>query len=455
MPVVEQWDEAAAPATLRLAHGRASLRAILWDMGPNVCKPVSANRRMRLPVSDSLPAVPTSALPRCVLLSRPRLSGAAGAGLSRLFVTVMLAVCLQGSNAGDSDLEARFFAEPVQISLGATKAGEGYFSPDARRVCYQAIPQGDPFYQIYVQPIDLQHPRPAEPVRISSGRGRTTCSWFSPDGTRLLFASSHLDPALDATEVAARKQAAEDAASGRRRRYAWDFDPWMEIFTAPLDGSSDAVGPETYTRLTDATGYDAECSFSPDGSQVLFVSDRDGDPDLYLMNADGSDVQQLTNEPGYDGGPFFSPDGRWITYRTDRIEKDRLHIHVMRADGSHDTAVTAGESVEWAPYWHPTKPWLIWTGADHSDPTVRPNYDLWIARYAEGDDGHLTFSPPLRLTDHPSADVLPVFSPDGQHLLWTTGRSADRSSQLWLAELDLAAIDEALDEVETLHAVRP
>ena len=192
------------------------------------------------------------------------------------------------------------------------------------------------------------------------------------------------------------------------------------------------------------------CFASPDGSQVLFVSDRDGDPDIYLMNADGSDVRQLTNEPGYDGGPFFSPDGRWITYRTDRIKKDELHIHVMRADGSDDQALTDGTSVEWAPYWHPTKPWLIWTGADHSDPTVRPNYDLWLARYDEdASTGRLRFGPPIRLTDHPSADVLPVFSPEGRHLLWTAGRSEDRSSQLWLAELDLDAIDAALDTSDT------
>ena len=352
--------------------------------------------------------------------------------------------------AAGSELESEFFREPVQITMGATKAGEGYFSPDARLICYQAIPQGDPFYQIYLQPIDLTAPRPTTPLRISTGRGRTTCSWFSPDGSRLLFASSHLDPALDATEEEARRQAAEDAASGRRRRYAWDFDPWMEIFTAPLDASTEAGEASSFTRLTDAAGYDAECSYSPDGSQVLFVSDRDGDPDIYLMNADGSDVRQLTNEPGYDGGPFFSPDGRWITYRTDRIKKDELHIHVMRADGSDDQALTDGTSVEWAPYWHPTKPWLIWTGADHSDQTVRPNYDLWLARYDEdASTGRLRFGPPIRLTDHPSADVLPVFSPEGRHLLWTAGRSEDRSSQLWLAELDLGAIDAALDTSDT------
>jgi len=95
-------------------------------------------------------------------------------------------------------------------------------------------------------------------------------------------------------------------------------------------------------RLTDSPGYDAECSYSPDGKKILFVSDRDGDPDIYLMNADGSGLEQLTDEPGYDGGPFFSPDGDWIAYRTDRLKKDHLHIHVMRADGSDDMAITAG-----------------------------------------------------------------------------------------------------------------
>jgi TolB protein len=351
------------------------------------------------------------------------------------------------ATAMGSELEARFFKPPVQITTGASKAGEGYFSPDARLICYQAVPQGYPFYQIFVQPIDLNAPRPTTPVQISTGRGRTTCSWFSPDGKHLLFASSHLDPAIDTTEQDALRQAAEDAASGRRRRYAWDFDPWMDIFTAPLDGPASGDQPAAYTRLTSELGYDAECSFSPDGSQVLFVSDRDGDPDIYLMRTDGSDLRQLTNQPGYDGGPFFSPDGRWITYRTDRLEKDQLHIHVMRADGSGDRAVTAGQSVEWAPYWHPSKPWLIWTGADHSDPMARPNYDLWVARYTEADANDIQFSTPLRLTDHASADVLPVFSPDGRHLLWTTGRSSDLSSQLWLAELHLDAIDAAIDEL--------
>jgi TolB protein len=351
-----------------------------------------------------------------------------------------------GRTRGDEQtpLERTYLSPPVRITDGLVKAGEGYFAPDARRICYQGVPQGYPFYQIYVQPFDPRAPRLAIPLRVSTGRGRTTCCWFSPSGERILFASSHLDPALDTTEASARAQAEADAKTGRRRRYQWDFDPEMEIFSARPDGSD-------LTRLTTAQGYDAECSYSPDGRQILFVSDRDGDPDIYVMDADGANVRQLTNEPGYDGGPFFSPDGRWIAYRTDRLEKDMLQIHVMRADGTGDVALTSGQGVRWAPYWHPTKPWLIWTGADHTDPTKRPNYDLWIARYdAPAGAGTFTIGKPLRITDHEGADVLPSFSPDGRLLMWTASRDAGSggrgTSQLWVSTLDLDRLEKDLGE---------
>ncbi len=348
------------------------------------------------------------------------------------------------SSAGQagSALEAGYLSPPVKVTDGLSKAGEGYFAPDGRHICYQGVPTGYPFYQIYVQPFDAAALRPSTPTRISPGRGRTTCSWFSPDGTRLLFASSHPDPAIDKTEADAKAQAEEDARTGRRRRYQWDFDPHMDLFTSRPDGSD-------LKRLTDSPGYDAECSWSADGRSLLFVSDRDGDADIYVADGDGGNVRQLTDAPGYDGGPFFSPDGQWICYRTDRVEKDMLQIHVMKADGSGDTAITAGKGVHWAPYWHPTKPWLIWTGADHSDPTQRPNYDLWAARY-EADPATGTFrtGAPLRITDHVGADVLPVFSPDGTLLMWTASRDGERSaSQLWVSRPDLDAIERDLPAV--------
>ncbi len=212
---------------------------------------------------------------------------------------------------------------------------------------------------------------------VSTGRGRTTCSYFAPDGKSIIFASSHLDPDLSKTEEAARKQQEEDA-NNVHRRYQWDFDPEMEIFAADLDGNH-------LRRLTDSPGYDAEGAYTPDGKHIVFCSDRGGNPNLYVMDADGSHVRQLTNATGYNGGPFTSPDGRWVVFRSDRKKEGFLQIHVIGFDGQNDTALTDNVGVNWAPYWHPTQPYIIWTGADHSDPHATPNYDLWLMKYDERD----------------------------------------------------------------------
>jgi TolB protein len=333
-----------------------------------------------------------------------------------------------------STLEFKYLKNVRQVTKivaegGFTKAGEGYFSPDGTEIVYQAVPKNYMFYQIFRQPLAPVDGKAGEPKLISTGRGRTTCSFFTRDAQGILFASSHKDPQLDATEAAEKKQLAEDAASGKRRRYSWDFDPWTDIFVGDRDGKN-------LKQLTTEKGYDAEGAYSPDGKQIAFCSDRDGDPDLYVMDADGKNVRQLTNEPGYDGGPFISPNGRWVVYRTDRKKAELLQIHVIGLDGKNDTALTDNVGVNWAPYWHPTKPYIIWTGADHSNPMARPNYDLWLMKYDE-QDGRIAPGPITRITDNASADVLPVFSPDGSKLMWTSTRTPDRSSQLFLADFVL------------------
>ena len=189
-------------------------------------------------------------------------------------------------------------------------------------------------------------------------------------------------------------------------------------------------------RLTSELGYDAEGAYSRDGKQIAFCSTRDGDPDLYVMNADGSNVRQLTNAEGYDGGPFISPDGNWVVFRSDRKKSEYLQIHVIGIDGKNGVALTDTNGVNWAPYWHPHKPYIIWTGADHSDPTARPNYDLWLMKY-EIQDGRFHGHPPVRVTDHAAGDVLPVFSPDGKKLMWTSTRTEQHTSQLFIANFHL------------------
>jgi Tol biopolymer transport system component len=216
----------------------------------------------------------------------------------------------------------------------------------------------------------------------------------------------------------------------------------MDIFAAELDGSN-------LRRLTDARGYDAEGAYDREGRRIAFCSDRDGDPDIYIMNADGSDVRQLTNAPGYDGGPFISPDGKWIVFRSDRQKEGYLQIHAIRVDGTNDMPLTDNEGVNWAPYWHPTRPWIIWTGADHSNPKARPNYDLWLMAYEERDSKLAPASKPVRITDHANADVLPVFSPDGRKLMWTSNRTDDGESQLFIADFDIDAAEKALARADS------
>lgn len=323
-----------------------------------------------------------------------------------------------------TSVEPKYLKNVRQVTSGFVKAGEGYFSPDGKEIIYQAVPKNYPFYQIYRQPLEG-----GEPKLVSTGRGRTTCAYFHPSGKKILFASSHQDPKLSDTEAEAIRQAEEDRKSGVRRRYSWDFDPYMDIYEADLDGKN-------LKPLTDAYGYDAEGAYSRDGKLIAFCSMRDGDAELYVMNADGTNLRRLTHAKGYDGGPFISPDGKWIIYRTDRKKAEHLQIHVIGIDGQNDTALTDTNGVNWGPYWHPTKPYIIWSGADHSDPTKRPNYDLYLARY-HVKDGKFSIDEPIRVTDSPAADVLPVFSPDGKKLMWTSTRTDDHSSQLFIADFEL------------------
>ncbi len=337
-----------------------------------------------------------------------------------LVVLCLAPLCLIQQVSDGDDRESVHLKNLRQVTHGLPRAGEGYFSPDGTKIVYQAYPVGYPFYQIYFQPLDSK-----TPVRMSPGRGRTTCSYFTRDGKRILFASSHTDPKIDITEFEARKRAAE----GGRRRYQWDFDPHMDIYTVNLDGTD-------LVRLTDAPGYDAEGSYSSDGKQIVFTSSRDGDPDLYIMDADGNNVRQLTDVDGYDGGPFFSPDNNWVIFRSDRQEEHMLQLFAISVDGKTEVQLTNNlKQVNWCPYFHPSGKYLIWSGADYSRGPRAPgakfqlftmDIDMTPKSFKGGKITQVTFDS--------AQDVLPVFSPDGTKLMWTSTRSEDGSSQLWIAD---------------------
>ena len=325
---------------------------------------------------------------------------------------------MAAEDSGVAASEGKHIANLRQVALGLPRAGEGYFSPDGTRIVYQAYPLGYPFYQIYTQRLDER-----VPMRISTGRGRTTCAYFTPDGKDILFASGHTDPEIDKTERAAR----DLAAKGGRRRYQWDFDKHMDIYVTSADGTG-------MKRLTDAPGYDAEGSYSADGKEIVFTSTRDGDPDIYIMNADGSNVRQITDVDGYDGGPFFSPDGNWVILRSDRDKEHMLQLYAVSVDGKKTVQLTDNPNeVNWCPYFHPSGKYLIWARADYSRGPRSAHFNLFTmdiemsaTDFKGGKVTQVTFSD--------KADVLPVYSPDGKKLMWTSTRTEDGSSQLWIAD---------------------
>jgi len=349
-------------------------------------------------------------------------------------LSVAIAIACQPASGGGPEQrelealrrEARHLANVTQLTFdgagerGFVRAGEGYFSPDGKTIIFQAVRGRNPFFQIYT--LELATGR----VRlVSTGRGKCTCAFFRPDGNKIIFASSHLDPDAAAKEAAEQRRL--EKQRHRRGRYKWEFEPYMDIFQADPDGSN-------LQRLTTTAGYDAECAYSPDGKRIVFCSTRDGDPDIYVMDADGSNVRQLTDAPGYDGGPFFSPDGNYIIFRSDRRKPDLLQLYIMRADGSQQRALTENEGVNWCPYWHPSGRYIIYSFADYSQPHRRPNFDLYLMELKSRRSTRITWST--------AADVLPAFSPDGSKLLWTSKRRFGcKGSQLFLADFFLQPCD--------------
>jgi Tol biopolymer transport system component len=326
--------------------------------------------------------------------------------------------------------EARHLTNIRQVTYGFAKAGEGYFSPDGSRIIFQAAPQGKEDYQIYVAELKPD----AQPKMVSTGRGKCTCAFFHPDGQSIIFASSHLDPKLDQPA----EPRAKSPAYSRDARYRWDFDEWMEIFRADLDGGN-------LVRLTDTPGYDAEGSYSPDGKSIVFTSFRDGDAEIYIMDADGRNPRRITHAPGYDGGPFFSPDGKRIIYRSDRKGNDLLQIFDNSVEGDDERQLTSNDAVNWGPYYHPDGEFFVYSTSIHG----HQNYEVYMQSLKTG--------AMTRLTYVEGFDGLPVFSPDGRKLMWTSkGRTADNTSQLFIADFSLEPLPltEKAEADEANHSTR-
>ena len=365
--------------------------------------------------------------------------------LVRMFVipimrTILALALTLATASAQQQPEARYLSGIRQLTFEGRRAGEGYFSADGSKLIFQSEREpGNPFYQIYL--MDLVT---GDTERVSPGVGKTTCGWIHPDGKRVMFASTHQDKEARAKQEAEIKE----RLAVTKRRYAWDYDENYEIWEYSLADKS-------LKNLTNSPGYDAEGCWSPDGKQMVFASNRAAysrqlSPeeaehmktdkqyfmDLYLANADGSNPRQLTNVPGYDGGPFFSADGKMICWRRFTPKLDQAEIWVMNADGTGQRQITRLGALSWAPYFHPSGKYLIFT----TNLLGFANFELYIVD-VEGKHE------PVRVTTTDGFDGLPVFTPDGKKLAWTSRRATDGSDQIfqadWSHEQALAALQGA------------
>ncbi len=368
--------------------------------------------------------------------------------LASIFVLLLVAPRLCTAPRADENREREFLTRIRRLTIEGKRAGEGYWSPDGTRLVFQSEREpGNPFYQIYT--LDLTT---GESRRISPGVGKTTCSFFRPHSDEIEFASTHADPRskqLQDEEIAFRQ-------SGKERRYSWDYDPSMDIY---------AFNEKTgrLTQLTTARGYDAEGSYSPDGQWIVFTSMRDAynrplsetekkqletDPsyfaEIYIMKADGSGQRRLTTVAGYDGGPFFTHDGSRIVWRRFDVTGLLADVWTMKPDGSDQRRITDFGAMSWAPYEHPSGKYFIFS----SNKLGFDNFELFIVDAAGAKE-------PVRVTYTDGFDGLPVPSPDGTQLAWTSTRGGGSAGQIFLAQWNHEKALEALARAPLRKAKQP
>jgi Tol biopolymer transport system component len=203
---------------------------------------------------------------------------------------------------------------------------------------------------------------------------------------------------------------------GKRVAFTSNRDGNPEIYVMNVDGSG-------VRRLTNHSAFDVWPTWSPDGTRIAFTSNRDGKySGIYVMNADGSGLTRLTNfvrpsGPLWVGGgligdayPAWSPDGTNIAFSSYRDGEPE--IYVMNADGNGMNRLTTNQAHEWfGPSWSP----------DGTHIAFKSNRDGNDEIYVMNADG----SGQTRLTNNPANDREPSWSPDGLHIVFESDRDGD------------------------------
>jgi TolB protein len=322
--------------------------------------------------------------------------------------------------------EEKYFKRIRQITFGGDNA-EAYWSWDDKQMIFQSNNRawGMECDQMFLMNIEECF-KDKKPTMVSTGMGRTTCAYFMPDNKHYVYGSTHLVDA-ECPEVPLRKNG----------NYVWPVHDSFDIFVADLEGNITA-------QLTNELGYDAEATVSPKGDKIVFTSDRSGDLELYTMNLDGTDVKQITDELGYDGGAFFSPDGSKLIFRASRpktaeaikeykellaeglVEPTDMELFICNADGSNLKQLTFLGNANWSPFFHPSGNKILFS----SNFEAAKGFPFNL--YFIGINGKNL----ERVTHGETFDAFPVFSNDGKYLAFSSNRNngGTRDTNLFIAE---------------------
>ncbi|MEE9438897.1 MAG: hypothetical protein V3V14_07855 [Saprospiraceae bacterium] len=315
-----------------------------------------------------------------------------------------------------------------QITFGGDNA-EAYWSFDDKNLVFQAKNKswGAPCDQIYVMGANEDFKDKHMPKLVSTGKGRTTCSYFMPGNKSVIYASTHLANDNCPPEPKPRKD----------HKYVWPIYESFDIFTADLEGN-------ILKQLTNNPGYDAEATLSAQGDKIVFTSMRTGDLELFTMDIDGSNVHQVTSGLGYDGGAFFSPDGTKLIFRASRpttpeaikeykdllneglVQPTKMELYVCDVDGSNLTKITSLGNANWAPFFHPSGKKIIFC-SNHKSKKGFP-FNLFMINLDGTGLEQITFDDTF--------DSFPMFSYDGKKLVFASNRfnGGNRDTNLFMAE---------------------
>jgi TolB protein len=308
------------------------------------------------------------------------------------------------------------FTQLRQLTFGGDNA-EAYFSYDSKWLIFQRTnpKAGLPCDQIFIGKVPVSDDEPFAPRMVSSGKGRTTCPYFLPNGRQFIYASTHLG-ADSCPPVPDRKKYGN--------RYIWPLYDSYDIFLADTSG-------KIIRQLTHSKGYDAEGTISPDGKQMIYTSDKDGDIELYSMNLATGKEKRLTHTVGYDGGAWFSPDGKKLIWRASRpqtaeeikeykdllaehlVAPTRMEVYTANADGADIKQITQLGQANWAPVFMPDSKRIVFA-SNHEYKRGFP-FNL----YMMNDDG----SNVAKISRDNGFDAFAMFSYDGQKIVFCSNRN--------------------------------